>query len=155
MESYTHIAHLLIGFLCICLSGYVLSHAPSTIATELQISEVSFGVVVLALATTLPEKFVALLSGFRSHAGILVANTVGSNILLLTLCLGIVLVDAGGDFDSGSVSAIELAFMWFSTLLLTGTAWYGGRWTRMIGVSMVGLYIAFLALEILWIKRVV
>ncbi|KAK9236732.1 hypothetical protein V1525DRAFT_406073 [Lipomyces kononenkoae] len=143
-----HILHLLLGFFCIGLSGYILSHTSSSIATDLQISDVFFGVVVLALATTLPEKFVAILSGFRGQPGIMVANTVGSNIFLLTLCLGIVMVSTGDDFDSGSVSIIELAIMWVSTLALAGTVWFWGKWTRMVGVGMLALYIAFLALEI-------
>ncbi|KAK9360707.1 hypothetical protein V1504DRAFT_453705 [Lipomyces starkeyi] len=148
-----HILHLLLGFISVCLSGYVLSHTSSSIATELQISDFFFGVVILSLATTLPEKFIAMLSGFRGHGGILVANTVGSNIFLLTLCLGIVLVDTGGNFEAGSVSIAELGIMWLSTLALVGTVWFGGKWSRMIGGGMVGLYITFLALEVTLIRR--
>jgi Ca2+/Na+ antiporter len=53
------------------------------------------------------------MSGARGQSGILVANTVGSNIFLLTLCLGIVLLGAdqpeqlrvvGGSLDLGVVS---------------------------------------------------
>ncbi|KAK9482726.1 hypothetical protein V1527DRAFT_515570 [Lipomyces starkeyi] len=148
-----HILHLLLGFISVCLSGYVLSHTSSSIATELQISEFFFGVVILSLATTLPEKFIAMLSGFRGHGGILVANTVGSNIFLLTICLGIVLVDTAGNFEAGTVSIAELGIMWFSTLALVGTVWFGGKWSRMIGGGMVGLYITFLALEVTLIRR--
>ncbi|KAK9312054.1 hypothetical protein V1522DRAFT_416805 [Lipomyces starkeyi] len=148
-----HIFHLLLGFISVCLSGYVLSHTSSSIATELQISDFFFGVVILSLATTLPEKFIAMLSGFRGHGGILVANTVGSNIFLLTLCLGIVLVDTAGNFEAGSVSIAELGIMWLSTLALVGTVWFGGKWSRMIGGGMVGLYITFLALEVTLIRR--
>ncbi|KAK9491038.1 hypothetical protein V1508DRAFT_423135 [Lipomyces doorenjongii] len=148
-----HISHLLLGFISVCLSGYVLSHTSSSIATELQISDFFFGVVILSVATTLPEKFIAMLSGFRGHGGILVANTVGSNIFLLTLCLGIVLVDTGGNFEAGSVNIAELGIMWISTLALVGTVWFGGKWSRMIGGGMVGLYIAFLALEVTLIRR--
>ncbi|KAK1450548.1 hypothetical protein CMEL01_07884 [Colletotrichum melonis] len=70
-----HIAYLFAGFLAICLSGYILSHAATNIADALGASEVLFGIVVLAIGTTLPEKFIAVLSGQRGHGGILVANT--------------------------------------------------------------------------------
>jgi hypothetical protein len=69
-----HIAFLLVGFISMCLSGYVLSHASTTINDEIGTSDVLFGVVILSIATTLPEKFIAVLSGFRGHAGILIAN---------------------------------------------------------------------------------
>jgi hypothetical protein len=55
-----HIAFLFLGFLSICLSGYVLSHASTTISDEIGISDVLFGVVILSIATTLPEKFIVL-----------------------------------------------------------------------------------------------
>ncbi|KAF5971137.1 hypothetical protein FCOIX_10044 [Fusarium coicis] len=94
-----HIGFLILGFSAICLSGYVLSHAAINVTDAIGVSDVLFGIVILAIATTLPEKFVAVLSGNRGHLGILVANTVGSNVFLLLLCLGIVMVDTSGNFD--------------------------------------------------------
>jgi Ca2+/Na+ antiporter len=92
-----------------------------------------FGVIILALATIPPEKFIAVLSGYRGHTGILVANTVGSNISLLSLCMGIVMVETEGNFDAGSVKIAELCVMWGTTLAFTATIWFGGRWSRWIG----------------------
>lgn len=149
-----HIAFLFLGFLSICLSGYVLSHASTTISDEIGISDVLFGVVILSIATTLPEKFIAVLSGVRGHAGILVANTVGSNIFLLSLCIGIVLVVTAGNFDAGSVNAAELGVMMGSTVALTATVWFGAKWSRWIGAAMLMAYIAFLVLEFTVIRKV-
>lgn len=149
-----YIAFLLVGFLSISLSGYVLSHAATTISDEIGISNVLFGVVILSIATTLPEKFIAVLSGSRGHSGILVANTVGSNIFLLSLCMGIVLVVTGGEFDSGSVNATELGVMMGSTVALTATVWFGAKWSRWIGGAMLLAYIAFLILEFTVIRKV-
>ena len=149
-----HIAFLLLGFISICLSGYVLSHASTTISDELGISDVLFGVVILSIATTLPEKFIAVLSGVRGHAGILVANTVGSNIFLLALCMGIVLVVTAGEFDAGSVNAAELGVMMASTVALTGAVWFGANWSRWIGGAMLIAYVAFLVLEFTLIRKV-
>ncbi|KAK1660015.1 hypothetical protein BDP55DRAFT_517431, partial [Colletotrichum godetiae] len=119
-----HIAYLFAGFLAICLAGYILSHAATNIADALGASDVLFGIVVLAIGTTLPEKFIAVISGRRGHGGILVANTVGSNVFLLTLCLGIVMVGTEGALGSaGSVSATELGVLWGSTALFTGSMW--------------------------------
>ena len=149
-----HIAFLLLGFISICLSGYVLSHASTTISDEIGISDVLFGVVILSIATTLPEKFIAVLSGVRGHAGILVANTVGSNIFLLALCMGIVLVVTAGEFDAGSVNAAELGVMMASTVALTGTIWFGANWSRWIGGAMLMVYVTFLVLEFTLIRKV-
>ncbi|KAK5057507.1 hypothetical protein LTR84_011507 [Exophiala bonariae] len=142
-----HISYLILGFLAICLSGYVLAHSATTIIDELGISDVLFGVVVLAIATTLPEKFVAIVSGSRGHVGILVANTAGSNIFLLSLCLGVVMLDTSGDLKRGSVNVAELGVLWTSTLAFTLTIWIGGRYCRWIGAVMLVGYVAFIVLE--------
>jgi Ca2+/Na+ antiporter len=142
-----HVFSLLFGFLAICLAGYVLSHAASSIVDECNISDVLFGVVILAIATTLPEKFIAVLSGHRGCAGVLVANTAGSNIFLLTLCLGIVILDTKGSFERGSVGVLELGVLWSSTVAFTATVWFGARSSRWIGGVMIAAYIAFVLLE--------
>ena len=149
-----HICFLLIGFLSISLSGYVLSHSSSTISDELGISDVLFGVIILSIATTLPEKFVAVFSGVRGQPGILVANTVGSNIFLLALCLGLVFLVSGGEFDKGSVNAAELAVMLASTVALTAAVWAGAKWIRWIGSTMLAAYGVFLIMEFVIIRKV-
>ncbi|XP_014553585.1 hypothetical protein COCVIDRAFT_107319 [Bipolaris victoriae FI3] len=142
-----HLFYLLLGFLAICLAGYVLSHAATTITDEFGISDVLFGVVILAIATTIPEKFVAVMSGHRGHAGILVANTAGSNIFLLALCSGIVMLGTSGKLEHGNVSIAELGVLWASTLAFTLTVWFGGRFCREIGWGMLIAYVAFIVLE--------
>ena len=149
-----HVGFLFLGFLSICLAGYVLSHAATTITDEFGISDVLFGVIILALATTLPEKFIAVLSGHRGHVGILVANTVGSNIFLLLLCMGIIMVQTEGNFDAGAIEIAELCVMWGSMLAFTATVWFGGRWSRWIGGVMLACYIAFIVLEFTVIHKV-
>jgi Ca2+/Na+ antiporter len=149
-----HISFLLLGFLSICLSGYVLSHSSTTLSDEIGTSDVLFGVVILSIATTLPEKFIAVLSGSRGHTGILVANTVGSNIFLLSLCLGIVWVVTAGNFDAGSVNAAEMGVLMGSTVAVTATVWFGAKWARWIGGAMLVAYVAFLVLEFTVIRKV-
>ncbi|KAM5353428.1 hypothetical protein ACJ41O_000078 [Fusarium nematophilum] len=149
-----HGFYLVLGFLTICLAGYILSEAATNITDQFGISDVLFGVVILAIATTLPEKFVAVMSGYRGHPGILVANCVGSNIFLLSLCVGIVMVDTTGSLDGGNVTMPELVTLWGSTLGLTLTVWFGAGICRWIGVAMLVGYVTFLVLEVTVIHRV-
>lgn len=142
-----HVVILLLGFLAILLSSFVLSTASSSIAEESGISEVLFGVVFLSIATTLPEKFIAVMSGRRNRMGILVANTVGSNIFLLTLCIGILWVSTDGKFDGGTVSLVEMAVLLGSSVFMTLVVWFGARFSRLAGVVMLVGYAAFLVLE--------
>lgn len=117
-------------------------------------SDISFGVVILSIATTLPEKLIAVMSGYRGHTGILVANCAGSNIFLLSLCCGIVLVSTQGELDRGNVTIWELAVLWMSTLAFALTVWFGSRAGKAIGVLMVMGYVAFIVLEFAVIHEV-
>ncbi|KAH0333543.1 hypothetical protein KCU81_g9822, partial [Aureobasidium melanogenum] len=148
-----HIASLFLGFLAILLSSFVLSNASSSIAHETGLSEVLFKVVFLSIATTLPEKFIAVMSGSRNRTGILVANTVGSNIFLLTLCMGILWVSRAGKFDRGTVNVVELFVLLGSSLFMTVVVWFGARWSRAAGLLMLVAYLAFLVLELTTIRH--
>ncbi|KAL5116588.1 hypothetical protein ACEQ8H_005466 [Pleosporales sp. CAS-2024a] len=149
-----HISYLIFGFLAICLAGYVLAHAATTLIDEIGMSDVLFGLVILSIATTLPEKFVAVMSGRRGNTGVLVVNTAGSNIFLLTLCLGIVMIDTNGPFAHQSVNLVELAVLWASTLAFTATIWFGARLDRWIGCAMIAAYMAFIFMEFTVIHKV-
>lgn len=149
-----HIALLGVGFVAIVLSAYVLSHAASTIVHETGLGDVVFGVVILSIATTVPEKFIAVISGYRGQMGIMVANTVGSNIFLLSLCIGILWVATDGHYDQGSVAPAEVGVMLGSAALMLLTVWLGKRWARAMGVVMLIAYVAFLVLEFAVIHRV-
>lgn len=148
-----HVFQLTLGFLAICTAGYVLSHAATNIIDAIGASDVVFGIIFLAIATTLPEKFVAVISSHRGHSGIMVANTVGSNIFLLSLCLGIIMVDTSGEFNSEGVNIYELGVLWVSTLCFTLTVWVGARFTRYVGGVMLLGYIVFIVLEFTVIRK--
>ena len=142
-----HVVLLTFGMLVIILSAYVLSRAASILVDEFGISDVVFGVVILSIATTLPEKFIAVLSGSRGQMGIMIANTVGSNIFLLSLCTGILWVATDGNYNEGSVEPAEIGVMLGSAVVMTLTVWFGAKWCRLIGTLMLLAYIAFLILE--------
>lgn len=145
------IARLVLGFAALSISGYVLSHSAASIADAVGLSDTVLGVTVLSFATTLPEKFVAGISGARGHGGIVVASTAGSNIFLLTLCLGITLVTGNPTDIAKSVVPFELLVTWLSSALLLVTVFFGaGRWVG--GIFLVS-YLTFIALEFTIYRR--
>ena len=147
-----HVSQLLLGFLSLSLSGYVLSHSAASLADAFHLSGTVVGLTILSFATTLPEKFVAVLGGSRGHVGIIVANTAGSNIFLLTLCLGAVALS--GDLEGHAedfVVPFELVITWASSALFFFIVFLGlGRWT---GVLLLALYVVFLVLEFTLYRR--
>ncbi|KAI9763441.1 MAG: hypothetical protein M1840_000524 [Geoglossum simile] len=146
-----HICQLVLGFLVLSLAGYILSHSVSAIADAFQLSSTLFGITILSIATTLPEKFIAVVSGARGHSGIVVANTAGSNVFLLTLCAGVLLLAGNLEYLKHSVTAFELAATWVSSVLFFSAVFFGsGRW---VGVALLSLYIGFIILEFTMNRR--
>jgi Ca2+/Na+ antiporter len=150
-----HILQLLLGFVTLSLSGYILSHSAASLCDAFHLSGTVLGLTILSFATTLPEKFVAVLSGTRGHAGILVANTAGSNVFLLTLCLGIILLASDGvvfDGDSSdSLNLFDLGAMWLSSAIIFLVVCLGSR--RWVGMVLILLYVAFLVAEFTLYRR--
>lgn len=142
----SHVLKILLGFGALTVSGFILSHSSSDIARAAGISDTSFGATILAFATTLPEKFVAVISGTRGHSGILVANTIGSNIFLLTLCLGIILLSTDSDL-ARLISLHEIYWMWTASAFLLVVV-LAEVWTRTFGLVMFAGYLTFLVLDL-------
>jgi hypothetical protein len=145
VPTYRHIAKLVLSAALLTLAGILLSSTTSSIADLLHITQSTAGLTILSIATTLPEKLVAFKSGRKAQAGVLVANTVGSNVFLLTLVLGAVWTAQGhmpmaemGDwiwFDVGIVlvsSALMAMMIWLNALK---------RW---MGVLMFGAYVLYI-----------
>ncbi|CAG8983581.1 hypothetical protein HYALB_00004601 [Hymenoscyphus albidus] len=142
-----HIAHLLLGLAALSLSGYLLSHTLTTLATEFHLSTNFLGITILSIATTLPEKMIAVFSGSRQQGGIMVANSVGSNIFLVTLCAGVLFLAGDLDLLKGGIQGWELGVIWGCAVGLFAIVMIGGR--RWMGWVMLVFYAGFLAVEIL------
>jgi len=146
-----HVAQLILGFIALSLSGYVLSHSAASIADAFELSGTVLGVTVLSFATTLPEKFVAVIGGARGHGGIVIASTAGSNIFLLTLCLGVTFVAGNQKELADSLIPFELLVTWASSALFLLIVLLGsGRW---IGGMLLVLYLTFIVLEFTLYRR--
>jgi Ca2+/Na+ antiporter len=150
-----HIVMAFVGLLALLLSGYVLSHSASDLATLFHLSGTLIGMTVLAFATTFPEKLHSTLFGVRGHSGMLIATAAGSNIFLLTLCLGILFISRGEGDDSKELGQMLLAFevwtAWGCSFLLVVIVFVGGR--RWMGLVLLGFYVVFIGAEFTSFRR--
>lgn len=67
----------------------------TTIARYLRLSDLVIGFLLLSFATSLPELSVALASGASNAGGISLGDILGSNIVNLTIAVGVVAIIAG------------------------------------------------------------
>lgn len=136
------IGHVLLGLGALSVAGYVTSTSAGNLADALHIPDSVFGATVLAFVTTLPENLVAVISGVRGHSGIMVANTAGSNIFILTLCLGVILLSTGKSLEVGKNQVFGLVVTWASTTAFAIIVLCGGR--RWMGVVLIIIYVGYL-----------
>jgi Ca2+/Na+ antiporter len=150
-----HLLMFVVGLMALSLSGYVLSHSAMTLAIDFHLNCSLVGMTILAFATTLPEKLHSTLEGVRGHSGMLVATAAGSNIFLLTLCLGILFISQGEGDDSTDIGQELLGFevwtAWACSLVLLLIVFIGGR--RWMGPLLLGCYAAFIVSEFLVFRR--
>jgi cation:H+ antiporter len=116
----------------LCVAGLVLltfaaDHlvlGSSRLAARLRVSPVVVGVVVIGLGTSAPEFLVSTLAAARGDTGIAVGNIVGSNILNLTLILGVAALITPFAVDSAVIRRevpLAVAAVGFFAVL----AWFG------------------------------
>lgn len=111
----------------------------SRLAARLRISPVVVGVVVIGLGTSAPEFLVSGVAAARGDTGIAVGNIVGSNILNLTLILGVAAV-IGRVGVSSTVIRREVRLAVVSVAVFAVVAWFGlSTWTgAALGVTAAG-----------------
>jgi Ca2+/Na+ antiporter len=146
-----HVSQFVIGLVALTISGYILSHSAAAIADSLHLSGTVMGLTVVSFATTLPEKLIAVLGGSRGHSGIVLASTAGSNIFLLTLCVGIIALVGMPDNSADNLVLFELAITWLSSAMLCLVVFLGLG--RLAGVAFILLYLVFLVLEFTVYRR--
>ncbi|KAJ9092348.1 hypothetical protein QFC21_006848 [Naganishia friedmannii] len=143
---------LVLSTLFLTLAGYILSTTSASLASQAHVSDSAIGVTLLSIATTLPEKLVAYKSGVKGQRGVLIANTVGSNIFLQTLVLGVIWIVRGSkvvfDTDSRNGMWIDVLVALASSLVLWVVVW-GGWYRRSVGVGLFVLYLVYIGSVVL------
>ncbi|WP_412542911.1 calcium/sodium antiporter [Longispora sp. K20-0274] len=82
------------GLILLTVAADQLVLGAGRLAEKLRIAPVVVGVVVIGLGTSAPEFLVSGLAAHRGEAGLAIGNLVGSNIVNLTLILGIAVLIA-------------------------------------------------------------
>lgn len=131
------------GLALLTLAADHLVLGSSRMARRLQISPVVVGVVVIGLGTSAPEFLVSGVAAARGDTGLAIGNIVGSNILNLTLILGVAGLIAVVGVTS-SVIRREVRLTVGSVVVFAVLAWIGLTvWT--------GTVLAVLAAGALWL----
>ena len=122
----------------------------SRLAQRIRISPVVVGVVVIGLGTSAPEFLVSGVAAARGDTGLAVGNIAGSNILNLTLILGIAAL-AGPVMVTSQVIRREVPLAVGAVVLFSFLAWTGLN--RATGAVLATAGAGTLYLLLRWARR--
>ncbi len=94
-ELYFNILLIVIGIFALIKSGAYVVKSLINIAHFLNVSEFTLSFILMAFATTLPEFSIGISASLNKQPLISLGNIFGSNILNLTLILGLITLIAG------------------------------------------------------------
>ena len=116
------------------------------LAKHFGLSEFFIGATLVALGTSLPEMAASISASAQGHPQIAVANIIGSNILNITLVLGLVFLVARSvnphrDFFAKDSSWALFPVFIFILMLSDGVI---GRFEGLMMIGLMGAYLLFL-----------
>ncbi len=77
------------GMALLVFGGKVTVGGCVTLAREAGISEAVIGLTILAIGSSLPELMASAVAAYRKHPGICLGNIVGSNLMNITVIMGV------------------------------------------------------------------
>ena len=133
---------IIIGLVLLVLGGDWLLKSAVGMSLRLNISKIIIGMTVVSFATSAPELIVSVKSAMAGFPDIAIGNVVGSNIANIGLILGVVMIISKMKVDV-SFFKTDWPAMMISSLLLYGMLLYDGEISRIDGVILFSLIIAF------------
>jgi len=151
----------LMGLVLVIAFAQVLIGAVTVLATRWGVPNVVIAATIVAMGTSLPELVIGITAIRKGHAELLIGNVIGADILNVLFVIGasaaarpLPVVDTGAH-----IPAIFL-YLHLPTMLLIltlfrvfiFTANRRGRFLRWFGVPLVGIYVAYLAMNVVLAK---
>ena len=140
----------------IAVGADMLEGSSVSLATMAGIPTEVVGVTVVALCTSLPELVTAVTALAKGHGALSLGNIIGANIFNLVLVSGaavtlspFVVPEGSKLFGYNTSLLLEIPLMVAVMALMTLPAVAKGKLRRWQGVALLGIYAAFVALQVL------
>lgn len=147
---------LIISAALIAVGADMLEGSSVSLATMAGIPTEVVGVTVVALCTSLPELVTAVTALAKGHGALSLGNIIGANIFNLVLVSGtavtispFVIPEGSKLFGYNTSQLIEIPLMVCVMALMTLPTLFKGKLRRWQGVTLLGIYAAFIVLQVL------
>lgn len=138
---------LVIGLAALLVGAELLVDAAINIAHALGVTELVIGIVLVALATSLPELAVSMVSALKGEYGLALGTIVGSNIFNMLAVIGVAAVIEPAELPQSVLSLHIFVLVAFTLALFAMTYDYDGKGhiSRLEGGALLAAYLAFIA----------
>jgi cation:H+ antiporter len=145
MSMRVAIVWVVVGIATLLLGAHWMVDGAIDIAKILGVSEVVIGITMVALATSIPELAVSVVSAFRGEYGLAIGNIVGSNIFNLLAVIGVAATIHPAVLPPSVLSLHIFVMVAFTLVLFAMTYEYEGRGqiTRVEGLALIAAYLAY------------
>ena len=147
---------LIISAALIAVGADMLEGSSVSLATMAGIPTEVVGVTVVALCTSLPELVTAITALVKGHGALSLGNIIGANIFNLVLVSGAAVTISPFAIPEGSKlfgyntsQLFEIPLMVAVMALMTLPALFKKKLSRWQGVTLLGIYVAFVVLQVL------
>lgn len=146
---FKNILFLLLGIAGLKFGGDFVVDNAKEIAIYFGLSEKIIGLTIIAIGTSLPELVTSIVAAIKKDSDIAVGNIIGSNILNITLIIGVSAVISPINYNT--TYNIQFLFLIVSIILLFLFPFSGKKnyMTRIDGIIFVLLYAIYMVLAFL------
>jgi cation:H+ antiporter len=152
---------LVIGAAVIAVGAYLLVESATDIAHQLGVPESVIGLTVVAIGTSLPELVTAITSLAKGHGSLSLGNIIGANIFNIVLVSGVSIAINPFSIPLSSVLLghnasliFDLPVVFLVMGIMTIPTILKGKLKRWQGISLLAIYIAFMAVQFLFVQSV-
>ena len=135
----------ILGLVGLVLGARLVVQAAVAIAIEIGIDELTVGLTVVALGTSLPELATCIVAAYRKEADIIIGNVLGSNLFNVLFVVGLLSMISPLGVEKGTLT-FEFPIMLFFSIVLLPLMRTGLIISRREGALLVIGYAIFIAL---------
>lgn len=139
----------LLGIIVLIASSAILVWSGKQLVSELGISALTFGILFVALGTTLPELVFGIRASTLKHTSMSIGNSMGSVAFNSAFIVGLVSMISPIHINNSLTFFITAAFLITALLLLNVFVYTRSNISRRESIILIGLYIFFLFIQYL------
>lgn len=143
---------LAVGFVLLIKGGDWFVDGATGIARRFHLPELLIGATVVSIGTTLPEVMVSAGAALRGSGSIAYGNAIGSIICNTALISAITIAINPGPAARKSM-VLPVTFFFGAAILYCGTAYFAGTFSRVVGILLLCIFLAYMVLTVLGMKK--